>query len=120
MNKTLIAICAAGTIILTVLATQINKTNIQNKPINLQTKIIAEFVDRNQNGLYDGYRIFERTGTNKQYLASQPYFSSDEIRTISFESPFGGTLRGEFDKEFLANVFNHFKYPPVNKIEFLK
>jgi len=84
-------------------------------------RYVAEFVDRNENGRFDGYRILKITGNKKEYVTPMwpSRSSSEDVRDIYFHTPFGGTMQGEFDKEHLISIYKNLRYPDVDEIKFI-
>lgn len=66
-HKTLTGIIAGTAIGITALIGTISQKN--NTPLPVQnSRYVAEFVDRNKNGQFDGYRILKITGDKKEYV----------------------------------------------------
>lgn len=88
----------------------------------LESRYVAEFVDRNKNGYFEGYRVLKIRGDKEEYLAPtcHSWHSPEYARDIFFHTPFGGTMSGEFDKEYLTSVYKNVGYPNVDEIKFIE
>ena len=120
-RRTLTGIIAITSIGIATLIGIMNYRNNVPAPTE-NSRYIAEFVDRNNNRKFDGYKILKVTGDKREYVTT--HYSSalgpEDPRHISFYTPFGGRMEGEFDREYLEGIHETLRYPDVDEIIFVE
>ena len=120
-RKTLTGIIAGtGIGIVALIWTMCQKNNAHLQVQN--SRYVAEFVDRDKDGQFDSYKVLKITGDKKEYVTTHyhSWLSQEDHKKIYFNTPFGATMQGEFDKEYLKSVYKNLSYPDVDEIRFIE
>ncbi len=77
-----------------------------------EPRYVAEFVDEDNKGKFDGYTVLRITRNKEEYVT--PHYCSwrspKDPRRIHFHTPFGGTMQREFSEDELRSVYKSLGY----------